>query len=177
MGFFTVTPKTDANDVTFDQDFMLIHDGAVAPQSARAYAQSLSEQEANPNHVKGLRTIALDLGHTTSLWKTNNADPAHPTPEETALARQIHTTLLNSPTDGTVTLQSGTCVVPVTLRDLRRIRDSVELSVQKGAYTDSALQQARALIDTYNALVLKANANSILLYTCVARDNTDSEVE
>lgn len=177
MGFFTVTSATDPNDVIFDQDLMLIHDGAVAPQSASAYARSLSEQDANPNHVKGLRTIALDLGHTTSLWKTNNADPAHPAPEETALARQIHTVLLDSPTDGTVTPQSGTCVVSVTLRDLRHIRDSVELSVQKGAYTDNALQQARALIDTYNALVLNADPHSILLYTCVVRANTDTKVE
>lgn len=177
MGFFTIVPKTDPNDVIFDQDIMLIHDGAVAPQSARTYARSLSEQAANPNHVKSLRTIATDLGHATSLWASNNADPANPTPKETALARQIHTTLLESPIDGTVTPQSGTCVVPVTLRDLRHIRDAMELSVQNGTYTDNALTQASTFIDTYNSLVLKADTASVLLYTCVVTDNTDEQVE
>lgn len=177
MGFFTVVPKTDPNDVIFDQDIMLIHDGAIAPQSARAYARSLSEQAANPNHVTSLRTIATDLGHATSLWATSNADPANPTPKETALARQIHTTLLESPIAGTVTPQSGTCVVPVTLRDLRLIRDAVELSIQNGTYTDNALAQASAFIDTYNNLALKADPTSTLLYTCVVTDNTDEQVE
>lgn len=177
MGFFTIVPKTDPNDVIFDQDIMLIHDGAVAPQSARAYARSLSEQAANPNHVTSLRTIATDLGHATSLWATNNADPADPTEKETALARQIHTTLLESPIDGTVTPQTGTCVVPVTLRDLRLIRDAVELSVQNGTYTDNALAQANTFIDMYNTLVLKADPASILLYTCVVTDNADSSTE
>ena len=179
MGFFTIVPKTDPNDVIFDQDIMLIHDGAVAPQSASTYARSLSEQAANPNHVTSLRTIATDLGHATSLWASNNADPAKPEPQETALARQIHTTLLKSPVDGTVTPQSGTCVTPVTLRDLRLIRDAVELSVQNGKYTDNALAQASAFIDTYNSLVLKADPASVLLYTCVcvARDNADKQVE
>ena len=182
MGFFTIVPKTDPNDVIFDQDIMLIHDGAVAPQSARAYARSLSEQAANPNHVTSLRTIATDLGHATSLWATNNADPADPTEKETALARQIHTTLLHttllkSPIDGTVTPQTGTCVVPVTLRDLRLICDAIELSIQNGTYTDNAPAQASAFIDMYNTLVLKADPASILLYTCVARDNADSSTE
>ena len=177
MGFFTIVPTTDPNDVIFDQDVILIHDSAIAPQSATAYARSLSEQTANPNHVTSLRTIVTDLCHATSLWATNNADPANPTPKETALARQIHTTLLESPIDGTVTPQSGTCVVPVTLYDLHLISDAVELSVQNGTYTDSALTQARALIDTYNNLVLNANAASILLYTCVVTDNTDEQVE
>lgn len=177
MGFFTIVPKTDPNDVIFDQDIMLIHDGAVTPQSASAYAQSLSEQAANPNHVKSLRTIATDLGHATSLWATNNADPDNPEPKETALARQIHTTLLKSPIDGTVTPQTGTCIVPVTLRDLRLICDAIELSIQNGTYTDNALVQASAFIDMYNTLVLKADPASILLYTCVARDNADSSTE
>lgn len=174
MGFFTITPATDHNDVIFDQDFTLIDDTAIAPQSARDYAQSLADMPADLKQIRKMRDIIIDLRHGTSLWTTNNGDPTNPTSEETELARQIHTTLLESPIDGSVTPQSGTCAVTVTMRDLRFIRDAVELSVQKGAYADTVLVQARALINVYDTLVLNADKDTLLLYTCTVTDNNNS---
>ena len=174
MGFFTITPATDRNDVIFDQDFTLIDDSAIAPQSARDYAQSLADMPADLKHIRRLRNIIIDLGHGTPLWTTHNGDPTNPTAEETKLARQIHTTLLQSPIDGSVTPQSGTRAVTVTMRDLRFIRDAVELSVQNGAYTDTVLVQARALINVYDTLVLNADKDAILLYTCTVTDNNNA---
>ena len=174
MGFFTITPATDRNDVIFDQDFTLIDDSAIAPQSARDYAQSLADMPADLKHIRRMRNIIIDLGHGTSLWTTHNVDPTNPTAEETELARQIHTTLLQSPIDGSVTPQSGTRAITVTMRDLRFIRDAVELSVQNGAYTDTVLVQARALISVYDTLVLNADKDAILLYTCTVTDNNNA---
>ena len=123
--------------------------------------------------IRRLRNIIIDLD-AARLRTTHNVDPTNPTAKETELARQIHTTLLQSPIDGSVTPQSGTRAVTVTMRDLRFIRDAVELSVQNGAYTDTVLVQARALINVYDTLVLNADKDAILLYTCTVTDNNNA---